>query len=120
MIDAVHGKRDVSDAEWEQFVSKTLESSNAVPDAKQMCENYEARLRPIRAAMSSLRLRVQMGHRLGFNKIKAKNSDRCLVSRGRKIYKNNPYNLKTTWLKLLHSDDKLCEYKFLAVNFGLI
>ena len=109
------GKKELTDAEWEQYLQQSVDI-----DAKILCKQYEAKLAPIKDAMSSQRLRQQMASDLKFQKKKAGKNEICLISGDRVVCQTSQYPSTAAGLKFQNEDSKPCVYRIVNIDGGIV
>jgi hypothetical protein len=109
--EAIKGRQLLSDADWESFLADSYKKCND----KELCDQYEAKVKPIREAIASQRMRQQMAQRLKAKKRSDQQNRACIVSGDRVICQNNQYTTTSAGQKFQSG-----EYRVLSVNNGLV
>jgi len=116
---AVHGRKELSDDEWQRFLETNSAASKRV-DAAQMCDEYERRVKPLRDAMSSDRLRQSLSNRMKMEGRASEQNNVVIVTGDRVICKNTQYTAKGHALKFQHKGGERQEFTVRNKTGGLV
>ena len=87
--------------------------------AKPMCDDYTAKLEPIRKPMSSQCLRTQMKQRLKIKRTKACKNDITPITCDCVLCKSSQYTPRRAGLRFEHNGGEPLQYAVLGTNSGV-
>ena len=112
-------KKDLTEEEWTKYIDDN-EHFMQTANIKEICDNIEAKVGPIKEAIESQQMRTDMARRLSYSQKKSNKAEVALMSGDRVIYKNTQYTTRTGKNKFKCQEGRVREFRVVSIAKGIV